>query len=212
MMLGVISILYGAMLAFVQTDIKRLIACTSISHLGFVLLGIYAWNIWALQGAVMQMVAHGVSTGALFLLAGALQHRLHTRDMRKMGGIAARAPKLAGLGMFFAIASLGMPGTGNFVGEFLALLGAWQANPTLTAFAALGLVGAAIYSLVMIQRSFHGPASDDLQLDDFDRRELCVMGLLAIAIVWLGIYPQPVLNMAAPVLEGLMQTVGAPTQ
>ncbi len=208
MTLGVVSIIYGALLAFVQTDIKRLIACTSISHLGFVLLGIYAWNIWALQGAVMQMVAHGVSTGALFLLAGALQHRLHTRDMRSMGGLAARAPKLAGLGMFFAIASLGMPGTGNFVGEFLALLGAWQVSYGLTAVAALGLIGAAIYSLVMIQRSFHGPAPESLQLLDFDKRELGVMGLLAIAIIWLGIYPQPVFDMATPALEGLQAVVG----
>lgn len=211
MALGVASIIYGALLAFVQTDIKRLIACTSISHLGFVLLGIYAWNLWALQGAVMQMVAHGISTGALFLLAGALQYRLHTRDMRSMGGLATRAPKIAGLGMFFAIASLGMPGTGNFVGEFLALLGAWQANITLTAFAALGLVGAAIYSLVMIQRSFHGPAPERLQLPDFDRRELSVMGLLAIAIVGLGLYPQPVFDMAMPALQGLQAIVAAGT-
>jgi len=128
--------------------------------------------------------------------------------MRSMGGLAARAPKLAGLGMFFAIASLGMPGTGNFVGEFLALLGAWQTNQALTAIAALGLVGAAIYSLVLIQRSFHGPAPESLQLPDFDSREVGVMALLAIAIIGLGIYPQPVFDMAKPALEGLIAVVG----
>ena len=210
MALGVASIIYGSLLAFVQTDLKRLIACTSIAHLGFVLLGIYAWNIQALQGAVMQMLAHGVSTGALFLLAGALQHRLHSRDMRRMGGLATRTPRLAGLGLFFGIASLGMPGTGNFVGEFVALLGAWQASPQLTAVAALGLIGAAIYSLVMIQRTFHGPVSDDAPLADFDTRELAIMAVLAALVIWLGVYPQPVFDLAAPALEGLLTTGGAP--
>ena len=122
MTLGVIGILYGAMLAFAQNDMKRLVAYTSVSHLGFVLLGIYAWNTLALQGAVIQMLAHGLSTGALFILVGALQERLHTRDMRQMGGLWASAPRIGAIGLFFAIASLGLPGLGNFVGEFLVLL------------------------------------------------------------------------------------------
>ena len=122
MTLGVIGILYGAMLAFAQDDMKRLVAYTSISHLGFVLLGIYAGNALALQGAIVQMLAHGLSTGALFILVGALQERLHTRDMRQLGGLWSTAPRIGAIGLFFAIASLGLPGLGNFVGEFLVLL------------------------------------------------------------------------------------------
>lgn len=208
MALGAASILYGAFLAFVQDDMKRLIACSSISHLGFVLLGIFAWNKLALQGAVMQMVAHGFSTGALFLLAGIVQQRLHTRDMSRMGGIFGKAPYLASFGMFFAIASLGMPGTGNFIGEFLTLFGSWQASQMLTVLAALGLIGAVIYSLILIQRSFHGEVPAGLKITDLTRRELLMMGLLAIAVLWLGLYPQPVLDMAAPALEGLRTTAG----
>jgi len=208
MALGVASVLYGAALAFVQDDVKRLIACTSISHLGFVLIGIFAWNAAAMQGAVMQMIAHGVSTGALFLLAGALQERLHTRDMGDMGGLMEKAPKLAAIGMFFAIASLGMPGFGNFVGEFLALLGAWQVYPGWTAIAAVGLVAAAVYSLILIQRTFHGPAPKGLELADFDRRELTMMATLMVAILWLGLYPQPVFDIAEPALAGLRAATG----
>ena len=121
MTLGVIGILYGAMLAFAQDDMKRLVAYTSVSHLGFVLLGIYAGTTLALQGAVIQMLAHGLSTGALFILVGALQERLHTRDMRQIGGLWSSAPRIGAIGLFFAIASLGLPGLGNFVGEFLVL-------------------------------------------------------------------------------------------
>jgi NADH-quinone oxidoreductase subunit M len=205
--LGAASIVYGALLAFVQDDLKRLIACTSISHLGFVLLGIFAWNEWALQGALMQMIAHGVSTGALFLLAGALQERLHTREMAAMGGLAARVPVLAGFGLFFAVASLGMPGTGNFLGEFLALLGAWQASIFWTCVSAAGLVGAVIYSLILVQRSFHGEAPPGIDLADFDRREIAMMGVLAVALLWLGLYPQPVFEMAEPVFARLLTEV-----
>ena len=126
MTLGVIGILYGAMLAFAQDDMKRLVAYTSISHLGFVLLGIYAGNALALQGAIVQMLAHGLSTGALFILVGALQERLHTRDMLQLGGLWSTAPRIGAIGLFFAIASLGLPGLGNFVGEFLVLLGTYR--------------------------------------------------------------------------------------
>jgi NADH-quinone oxidoreductase subunit M len=172
-----------------------------------VLLGIFAWNEWALQGALMQMIAHGVSTGALFLLAGALQERLHTREMAAMGGLAARVPVLAGFGLFFAVASLGMPGTGNFLGEFLALLGAWQASIFWTCVSAAGLVGAVIYSLILVQRSFHGEAPPGIDLADFDRREIAMMGVLAVALLWLGLYPQPVFEMAEPVFARLLTEV-----
>ncbi|MEY4643084.1 MAG: NADH-quinone oxidoreductase subunit, partial [Pseudomonadota bacterium] len=145
--LGVVSILYTAVVAFGQNDLKRLIAYTSVSHMGFVLLGVYAWNAQALQGAVMTMLAHGFSAAALFMLAGGIQHRIHTRDMDKMGGFWGVAPKMGFMAMFFTVAAVGMPGLGNFIGEFLVLLGSFRVNVMTTAFAALGLVVAAIYSL-----------------------------------------------------------------
>ena len=145
MTLAVISILYCAKVAFAQTDLKRLIAYTSVSHMGFVMLGIYAWNEQALQGAVMTMLAHGLSAAALFMLAGGLQHRIHTRDMDHMGGFWAKVPRLSFVALFFSIAALGMPGLGNFVGEFLVLLGAFQASIGLTVAAAFGLIFASVY-------------------------------------------------------------------
>src|SRR5690606_24179637 len=159
MTLGAISILYCAKLAFAQTDLKRLIAYTSVSHMGFVTLGVFAWNIQGLQGAFMTMMAHGLSAAALFMIAGGLQHRFHTRDIYIMGGLWAVLPGMAAMALFFSIAALGMPGLGNFVGEFLSLIGAFQANRLLTVLAALGLILAAVYSLWVIQRVFHGPVS-----------------------------------------------------
>ena len=150
MALASISILYCAKVAFAQTDIKRLIAYTSVSHMGFVTLGVYAWNEQALQGAVMTMLAHGLSAAALFMLAGGLQHRIHTRNMSDMGGLWVRVPRMAVVALFFSVAALGMPGLGNFIGEFLALLGAFQANIFFTVIAAFGLIFASVYSLWVI--------------------------------------------------------------
>ncbi len=199
MTLGVIGILYGAKLAFAQSDLKRLIAYTSISHMGFVLVGVFAWNTWALQGVVVQMIAHGLSTGALFILAGGIQDRLHTRDMNLMGGFWPRAPRMAALALFFAMASLGLPGLGNFVGEFLVLLGSFQVSITATVFAALGIVGATVYSLWIIQRVFHGePGETAGSLVDLSPRELTILGVLAIGLLGLGLYPRPVLQTAEP--------------
>ncbi|MDD9890844.1 MAG: NADH-quinone oxidoreductase subunit M, partial [Gammaproteobacteria bacterium] len=154
MTLAAISILYCAKVAFAQADIKRLIAYTSVSHMGFVTLGVYAWNEQALQGAVMTMLAHGLSAAALFMLAGGLQHRIHTRNMTDMGGFWAKVPRMAVVALFFSVAALGMPGLGNFIGEFLALLGAFQANITLTVISAFGLIFASVYSLWVIQKVF----------------------------------------------------------
>ena len=205
--LGAAGVIYGAILAFAQSDFKRLVAYSSVSHMGFVLLGLYAWNQLALQGAVMQMVAHGVSTAALFMMAGALQHRLHTRDMRQMGGLWHQAPRMGACAMFFAVASLGLPGLGNFVAEFLVLLGLFAVQPWLTAIAALGLITAAVYSLWMIQQAFQGSPDEQRQMPDFDAREMVSMAAMMIALIWLGLYPQPVLDLAQPVLDGLQQLV-----
>jgi NADH-quinone oxidoreductase subunit M len=207
MALAVAGILYGAVLAFAQADFKRLVAYTSVSHLGFVLLGIYAWNELALQGAVMQMLAHGISTGGLFLVAGALQERLHTRDMRRMSGLWADVPRMGAIALFFAIASLGLPGLGNFVGEFLVLLGAFGASRVYTALAAAGLITAVIYSLVLIQRSFQGPLLAPSGALDLKRREIAYLGAMILILLWLGIRPQPILDTAAPALATLEAAV-----
>ena len=207
MALGVAGVVYGAVLAFAQTDFKRLVAYSSVSHVGFVLLGVYAWNELALQGAVMQMVAHGFSTAALFMIAGSLQERLHTRDMREMGGLWQQMPRMGAVAMFFVVASLGLPGLGNFVAEFLVLLGLFQVNPWMTAVAALGLITGAIYSLILMQRSFQGEPNPKLQghgLVDFAGREMLTMAVMMVALIGLGLYPQPVLDMAQPVLQSLL--------
>jgi len=201
--LGAAGVIYGAVLAFAQTDFKRLVAYSSVSHMGFVLLGLYAWNNLALQGAIMQMVAHGVSTAALFMMAGALQQRLHTRDMRRMGGLWHQAPRMGACAMFFAVASLGLPGLGNFVAEFLVLAGLFAVQPWLTAIAALGLITAAVYSLWMIQQTFQGKPDEQRSMSDFGSREMFAMTAMMIALVALGVYPQPVLDLAQPVLDGL---------
>jgi NADH-quinone oxidoreductase subunit M len=199
--LGVVGILYGAFLAFAQTDLKRLVAYTSISHLGFVLIGIFAWNELALQGAVMQMLCHGISTGALFMLVGALQERIHTRDTRKMGGFWSVTPRMGGVGMVFVLASLGLPGLGNFIGEFLVLLGTYRAIPIAAILGAVGLVFATIYSLAIMQRAFYGPRAETAMLQDLSMREMTIFAALILAIVWLGCYPQPVFATVLPSLR-----------
>lgn len=208
MALAAFSILYCAKVAFAQSDIKRLIAYTSVSHMGFVLLGIYAWNEIALQGAVMTMLAHGLSAAALFMLAGSLQHRIHTRDMRDMGGFWAKVPRMSAVALFFSIAALGMPGLGNFVGEFLALLGAFQSNLPMTVIATFGLIFASVYSLWVIQKVFHGEYSnakfDDSQFLDLSRREMVYFGAMMLGLVWMGLYPQSFLDLSAAALQALL--------
>lgn len=211
MSLGVAGIIYGAVLAFAQSDFKRLVAYSSVSHMGFVLLGVFTWNTLALQGAVMQMVAHGFSTAALFMIAGALQQRLHTREMAKMGGLWQHMPRMGASALFFALASLGLPGLGNFVAEFLVLLGLFRESPWVAAVAAIGLVTAAIYSLIMMQKAFYGKADQTLVVKDFAGLEMSAMAVMIVALVWLGLYPQPVFDMVQPVLDGLAILSGPDT-
>ncbi len=203
MLLGVIGIVYGALLAFAQTDLKRLIAYTSVSHMGFVLLGIFTFREIAMQGVVIQMLAHGISTGALFVLAGMLKERLHTRDINKMGGLWTSMPAMGGVAILFTMASLGLPALGNFMAEFLILLGAFSVNVTLTVIASLGLVLSALYSLRMMQKVFFGPPSVTTTLKDFSTRELIIMAALIISILLLGLYPQPVIE----TVKGFVQQI-----
>ncbi len=208
MILGAAGIIYGAVLAFAQRDFKRMVAYTSVSHMGFVLLGIYSGNQLALQGAVIQILSHGISTGALFALAGMLQERTHTRDFTKLGGLWATVPKMGGFTLLFAIAGLGLPGFGNFVGEFLVLLGAFQASPAIAIVASVGFVLSAIYSLRLVQMSMFGPNENNWAVKDLDIREIAVLGGLALVILWLGLHPQPVFNAAKPSVVAVQQSLG----
>jgi len=205
MTVGVIGILYGAVLAVAQTDIKRLVAYTSVSHMGFVLLGVFAGNEIALEGAVIQMISHGISTGALFVLAGLLQERMHTREISQMGGLWETMPALSGAGLLFAMASLGLPGLGDFVGEFLVLLGAYRANIGLTAVATLGLLAATLYGLKFAQGAFHGPNLHHWSLPDMRLREWAILGSMILCLLWIGLYPQSVLNTLRPSLAVMQQ-------
>ena len=205
MALGIVWIFYGALLAFAQTDIKRLVAYTSISHMGFVLIAIYSGSQQALQGAVVQMIAHGLSAAGMFILCGQLYERLHTRDMRQMGGLWGRIKFLPAISLFFAAASLGLPGTGNFVGEFLILLGTFQLLPKVAVVATFGLVLASVYSLIMVQRAFFGPAKEASTLPAMSSRELFIVLLLAVLLVLLGVYPQPILDTTNTVMLSVQQ-------
>ncbi|MBC8406059.1 MAG: NADH-quinone oxidoreductase subunit M [Planctomycetes bacterium] len=207
MTLGVIGILYGAILAFAQTDLKRLVAYTSVSHLGFVLLGVFAWNELALQGVVMQMICHSFSTGALFVLVGALYERTHTRDLSRLSGLWAVAPKMGAMAMFFAMASLGLPGLGNFLAEILVLAGAYPVSIPLTALATVGLIFATIYSVRLVSRAFHGVNEGSWEFSDLSLREAAVLGVMVVGLIWLGLYPQPVLDAAAPTLSHLLSVM-----
>jgi len=209
MALGVAGIFYGAVMAFSQTDLTRLVAFTSISHRGFVLLGIFAWNELALQGVVLQIVCHAFSTGGLFMLAGALEERLGTRDLSQMGGLWSALPRVGGVGMFLAMAALGLPGLGNFVAEFLILLGAYQVNRPAAIVAAVGLVLAMVYALWFIQKVFHGPermktrrASARL---DLTAREIVMMVVAIAVIVWLGLYPQTLVRTVNHTTDSLLE-------
>ncbi len=196
MWLGIIGIVYGAILAFSQTDIKRLVAYTSISHMGFVVIALYAGTTTAIQGAIVQMVAHGLSAAALFIMCGQLYERLHTRDLREMGGLWHRLRYLPGIMLFFSTASLGLPGTGNFVGEFMILMGSFPQVPVIVCIATVGLVLASVYSLVMLQRACFGEGKSSAPLKGLSIREFGLMLLLIALLVGLGVYPQPVLDLS----------------
>ena len=205
--LGVLGIIYGAILAFAQTDLKRLVAYTSVSHMGFVLIGVYSWNELALQGTVMQMICHGISTGALFMIVGMLYSRIHTRDVTKMGGLWTSIPQLGGVAMIFAMASLGLPATGNFVGEFLVIFGVFQISLPVAVAALFGIVAATVYSLRIIQATFHGPAVTPWEIDDMSRMEMLMMAPMIIAIIWLGLWPSTVIETFEPTLRVLLYLV-----
>jgi NADH-quinone oxidoreductase subunit M len=195
--LAVIGIIYGALVSMVQPDMKKLVAYSSVSHLGFVVLGLFSFTPQGWSGALIQMVNHGLSTGALFFLVGVLYARRHSKKIADYGGIAAVVPKLHGVFLVVALSSIGLPGLNGFVGEFLVLLGTWQQSPTLTVLAASGVILAAVYVLWMFQRVFYGPITheENRSLPDLDLREILVLLPILAGIVWIGVHPMPVLRL-----------------
>ncbi|MEI6766314.1 MAG: NADH-quinone oxidoreductase subunit M [Bacteroidota bacterium] len=213
MMLAVVSILYGAKLAFAQTDLKRLIAFSSISHMGFILLGVYAFNTMAFQGVLMQMIAHGISIAALFVIASQLQARLGTRDIDKMGGLRNRLPWLGSMGLVFALASLGMPGMGNFIAEFLILGGAFKTSILMSCLASLGLIAATLYSLRIVQKIFLGKEENTaVALQRVTLREKTITGALTIMIIFIGLYPRIILKTGKAALNKSLESVNLNSQ
>ncbi|HEV7389977.1 MAG TPA: NADH-quinone oxidoreductase subunit M, partial [Gemmatimonadaceae bacterium] len=196
LILAVIGILYGALVAMVQPDFKKLVAYSSVSHLGFVMLGIFALTLQSVQGALMIMINHGISTGALFLLVGIIYERRHTRLIDAYGGIARVVPMFAAALTFVSLSSIGLPGTNGFVGEFLVLIGSFRTYPVLTVIATTGVIFAAVYLLWALQRILFNPLDkpENTHIPDLNRRELALLVPLIAVIIWLGVYPAPVLR------------------
>jgi NADH-quinone oxidoreductase subunit M len=187
--LAVVGILYGALVSLVQTDLKKLVAYSSVAHLGFVMLGIAAMTPTAVVGAVYQMLNHGISTGALFLLVGMLYERRHTREISDFGGLKSVMPRYASVFLLVCLSSMAVPGFNGFVGEFLILVGSWRFSPTLTTLAVLGVVLAAGYVLWMVQRVLYGEVDRDENrgLHDLDRREMGILVPLVVLTLVMGL-------------------------
>lgn len=206
--LAVVGVLYGALVAMMQGDIKRLVAYSSVSHLGFVVLGIFALNPIAAAGSVVQMVNHGLSTGALFLLIGFLYDRAHSREISDYSGILRAAPILGGLFLFTTMSSIALPGLNGFVGEFPILLGTYLEVPWAAVLAAFGVILAALYLLWAYQRMFHGPVEGKaVGLVDLDLREILVVAPLVLLMLGIGLYPQPLYDRVNPSVEAIVESV-----
>jgi NADH-quinone oxidoreductase subunit M len=211
--LALVGIVYGALVAMVQPDLKKLVAYSSVSHLGFVMLGLYAMNAQGFSGAMLQMINHGISTGALFLLVGVVYERRHTRLISDFGGLWKPLPVYGSVFLVVMLSSIGLPGTNGFVGEFLVLLGAFRTNPVWAAIAGTGVILSAVYMLWMFQRVMFGPVThqENANLKDLSLRERLVFAPLLILIVWLGVMPQPLIDRMQPALDRTLELVHART-
>src|SRR2546422_615466 len=209
--LSLVGILYGGLVAMVQPDFKKLIAYSSVAHLGFVMLGIWALTLQSVQGALLVMINHGISTGALFFLVGMIYERRHSRLIAAYGGIARVVPLFAAILTFVSLSSIGLPGTNGFVGEFLVLVGAFRTHPVAAGIAATGVIVAAAYLLWALQRVIFNPLDkpENEKLPDLTPRELAVLLPLVACIVWIGVYPKPILRRTEPAALQFIQSVRA---
>jgi NADH-quinone oxidoreductase subunit M len=217
-LLAVIGIIYGAAVSYAQKDVKKLVAYSSVSHLGFVMLGLFALNPQGIQGGILQMVNHGLSTGALFLIVGMIYERRHTREMDAFGGLWKIMPIYGAITLVVALSSMGLPGLNGFVGEFTILLGAWDAGQSgalrsvlFAGFAAAGVILAAVYILFMFQKLFLGPLDkeENRALKDLNWREILTLVPLLVLIFWIGLYPKPFFVLMAPAVDKLVASVQA---
>lgn len=201
-LLSVVGIIYGSLCALAQRDIKKLVAYSSVAHLGFCMLGLFAFNHEGIAGSVLQMINHGLSTGALFLLVGMIYDRYHTRELDELGGLAARLPLIACGMVFISLASIGLPGLNGFVGEVLSLIGMFRRHPLYAVLGTSGVVLGAWYLLGMVQHAFFGPLREPRhaghQVGDLNLRELLSLGPIAAACLWIGVQPGPLLEMIEP--------------
>jgi NADH-quinone oxidoreductase subunit M len=196
--------------ALVQQDMKKLVAYSSIAHMGFVTLGFFIFNELGVSGGLVQMISHGFVSGAMFLAIGVLYDRVHSREIASYGGVVNTMPRFAAFALFFSMANCGLPGTGGFVGEWMVILGTVQVSFWLAALAATALIFGAAYSLWMYKRVFFGEvANDDVrQLTDLNAREFTLMAVLAIATLWMGVYPKPFTDVMHTSVTSLLQHVG----
>ena len=209
LVLGVAGIVYAAWVAAVQPDAKKLVAYTSVAHMGFVVIGVFALTVAGLQGGLVVMISHGISTGALFLLLGMMYERRHTRLIEDFGGIGRAAPLFATAFVVTALASIGLPGTSGFVGEFLALLGTFQTHPVAAVVAAAGVIFAAYYMLPMVQKILFNDLSkpENRSFPDLSRREMVVLGPLVALMIWIGVHPTPFLERMEPSVQVVLERV-----
>ena len=212
MALSVVAIIYGAYMALAQADLKKLIAYSSVSHMGFVTLGIFALNAQGIEGAVLQMINHGITTGALFMCVGIIYERTHSRQILDNGGLAEHMPQYATFFVIFALSSVGLPGMNSFVGEFFVLVGTFAWSKFTAFLAALGIILAAVYILYLVQRVIYGPAAPQMlkKLSDLNTREFGMLVPLVVLIFWIGLYPKPLLDVMHASVDRVITSQSTP--
>ena len=207
--LSIVAVVYTSLVALAQEDMKKLIAYSSVAHMGFVTIGTFTLTIQGIEGAIYQMLSHGVVSAALFLIVGVVYDRCHSRDIEAYGGLVHRMPSYALIFMLFMLASVGLPGTGGFIGEFLVLVGAFRVNPWVAALATTGLILSAAYMLYLYRRVIFGSLTKEnlAAITDMSGREIAVFAPLVVLVIWMGVYPAPFLDIMHASVNNLLTQV-----